>query len=78
MASSFRLTLIHPCIGRRVGQSYMHTWQMEPLPMAAVAANTPADVDISFYDDRMEEIPYERQTDAVAISVDIVELAAWK
>jgi len=66
----FRLTLIHPCIGRRVGQSYMRTWQMEPLPTALIAGLTPHDVEIRFYDDRMEAIPYDEPTDLMAISVE--------
>ncbi|MGC1375445.1 MAG: radical SAM protein [Anaerolineales bacterium] len=65
-----RLTLVHPCIGHRAGQSYIRTWQMEPLPAAAIAGLTPKGVDISFYDDRMELIPYDRPTDLVAISVE--------
>ncbi len=36
-----RLTLVHPAIGRRPGVDYMRTWQMEPLPIAALAALTP-------------------------------------
>ena len=27
-----RLTLIHPCIGRRRARRYIRSWQMEPLP----------------------------------------------
>jgi radical SAM superfamily enzyme YgiQ (UPF0313 family) len=64
------LTLVHPCIGRRVGQPYIRTWQMEPLPPALVAGLTPRDVDIRFYDDRMETIPFDEPTDLVAISVE--------
>jgi radical SAM superfamily enzyme YgiQ (UPF0313 family) len=65
-----RLTLIHPCIGRRPGQRYIRSWQMEPLPPATLAGLTPRDVEISFYDDRMEEIPYDEPTDLVAMSVE--------
>ena len=36
-----RLTLVHPCIGRRRGQPYIRTWQMESLPIAVLAAHTP-------------------------------------
>jgi radical SAM superfamily enzyme YgiQ (UPF0313 family) len=69
----FRLTIIHPCIGRRRGaahRDYIKTWQMEPLPAAAIAGLTPRDVDIRFYDDRLEPIPFSEPTDAVAISVE--------
>jgi radical SAM superfamily enzyme YgiQ (UPF0313 family) len=66
-----RLTLIHPCIGRRAGdRSYIRTWQMEPLPPALIAGITPRDVEVRFYDDRMEEIPFDEPTDLVALSVE--------
>jgi radical SAM superfamily enzyme YgiQ (UPF0313 family) len=66
----FRLTIIHPCIGRRPGQKYIRTWQMEPLPAATLAGLTPAGVNVRFYDDRMETIPFDEPTDLVAISVE--------
>lgn len=69
----FRLTIIHPCIGRRRGaahRDYIKTWQMEPLPAAAIAGLTPKDVEVRFYDDRLEPIPFDEPTDAVAISVE--------
>lgn len=65
-----RLTLIHPAIGHRIGEPYIRSWQMEPLPMAALAGLTPADVELRFFDDRMEEIPYDLPTDAVVMSVE--------
>lgn len=65
-----RLTLIHPAIGRRIGQRYIRSWQMEPLPAALIAGLTPADVEIRFYDDRMEQLPYDEPTDLVALSVE--------
>src|SRR6187399_1156927 len=65
-----KLTLIHPCIGRRSGQRYIRSWQMEPLPPAVIAGLTPPEVRIAFYDDRMELIPYDEPTDLVAISVE--------
>ena len=65
-----KLTLIHPCIGHRIGQPYIRTWQMEPLPPATIAGLTPRDVSISFHDDRMECIPYNQPTDLVCISVE--------
>jgi radical SAM superfamily enzyme YgiQ (UPF0313 family) len=70
-APPFRLTIIHPCVGRRIGQrGYIRTWQMEPLPAATIAALAPKDVQIRFYDDRLEVIPYDEATDLVAISVE--------
>lgn len=66
-----RLTLVHPCIGRRAGsRDYIRTWQMEPLPPALIAGLTPPDVDLRFYDDRLEDIPFDQPTDLVALSVE--------
>ena len=66
----YRVTLIHPCVGRKPGQSYIRTWQMESLPAASIAGLTPRDVEVRFYDDRLEAIPFEEPTDLVAISVE--------
>lgn len=65
-----KLTIIHPAIGRKPGQKYIGTWQMEPLPAAMIDALTPPDVAIKFYDDRLEAIPFDESTDLVAISVE--------
>jgi radical SAM superfamily enzyme YgiQ (UPF0313 family) len=43
---------------------------MEPLPPATIAGLTPKDVEIRFYDDRMETIPFDEPTDLVAMSVE--------
>ncbi|MEZ4851266.1 MAG: hypothetical protein R3B93_22155 [Bacteroidia bacterium] len=65
-----KITLIHPCIGRAIGKDYIKSWQMEPLPPAYIAALTPDDVEIAFFDDRLEVIPYDEPTDLVAISIE--------
>lgn len=66
-----RLTLIQPCVGRgREHKKYIKTWMMEPLAHAQIASLTPKDVDIKFYDDRVEKIPYDEKTDLVGISVE--------
>ena len=66
-----KLTIIHPCIGRRRGErGYVRTWQMEPLPAATLAGLTPREVEVKFYDDRMETIPFDEATDLVAMSVE--------
>lgn len=43
---------------------------MEPLPIATLTGLTPSDVDLKFYDDRMEDIPFDEPTKAVAIPVE--------
>lgn len=65
-----RLTFIHPAIGHRKNESYLRSWQMEPLPVATLKGLTPADIETRFYDDRLELIPFDAPTDAVAISVE--------
>ncbi|MCA9137398.1 MAG: radical SAM protein, partial [Planctomycetales bacterium] len=70
-ARPFRVTIVHPCVGRYPQMKrYIRTWQMEPLSAATVAALLPADVQRRFYDDRLEEIPFDEPTDLVAISVE--------
>jgi len=61
-----RVTLIYPSMGGR-----MRAVQMQPLTMAALAGLTPQNVSLSFYDDRIEEVPYEQPTDMVGISVQV-------
>jgi radical SAM superfamily enzyme YgiQ (UPF0313 family) len=65
-----KLTLVHPAIGRRFGQQYIRTWQMEPLSPALIARLTPPDVAVRFYDDRMERIAFDEPADLVALSVE--------
>lgn len=65
-----RLTLVQPCIGRRPGERYLRTWQMEPLSLATLAGLTPAGVEVRLVDDRLEPIPYDAPTDLVAITVE--------
>ncbi len=65
-----RLTLIFPAIGRRRGTPYLRLWQMEPLSMAMLAALTPRDIELRFYDDRLEDIPFDEPTDLVAMTVE--------
>src|SRR5205085_3869827 len=74
-----RLTLIYPSVGRKEGQPYVRAWQMQPLSMAVLAGMTPPDVDVRFFDDRMEPIEFDEPTDLVAISVEtFTALRAYK
>jgi radical SAM superfamily enzyme YgiQ (UPF0313 family) len=43
---------------------------MEPLCFAILKSLTPDDIDIGFYDERLEEIPFDIQTDLVAMTVE--------
>ncbi|MBK4730067.1 B12-binding domain-containing radical SAM protein [Oxynema sp. CENA135] len=63
-----RLTIIYPAVGHRLGENYVGTWQLEPLAPAIIAGLTPQEIEIEFYDDRTEKIPYDRPTDLVVIT----------
>ncbi|MBJ8676812.1 radical SAM protein [Citrobacter freundii] len=65
-----KLTLIKPNIGRKEHSLYVDEGRMEPLMLGILAALTPPDVEVVLYDDRMEQIPYDEQTDLVAITVE--------
>lgn len=65
-----KLTLIKPNIGRPEHGLYVDEGRMEPLQLGILAALTPPDVEVELLDDRMEEIPYDRTTGAVAVTVE--------
>ncbi len=65
-----KVTFIHPCIGRRVNQPYIRSWQMEPLAPAVLAALTPREIQRVFYNDGLEPIPFDEPTDLVAMNVE--------
>src|SRR4029077_1649821 len=77
--SAMRLTLVYPAVGRKEHKPYVRAWQMQPLSMALLASLTPPDVEVRFYDDRMEEILFDEPTDLVALSVEtFTALRAYK
>src|SRR5436190_13691944 len=74
-----RLTLIYPSVGRKENRPYVRAWQMQPLSMALLAGLMPPDTEVRFYDDRLEEIPFDEPTDLVALSVEtFTALRAYK
>lgn len=66
-----KITFIMPSIGKKSGvEKYIKTWQMEPLSIAILAALTPDHIEREFFDDRLEKIDYQTETDLVAITVE--------
>jgi radical SAM superfamily enzyme YgiQ (UPF0313 family) len=65
-----RITFIKPNIGRMEHSLYVDEGRMEPLMLAVLAGLTPADVECVLYDDRMESIPFDEETDLAAITVE--------
>lgn len=66
-----RLVLIQPNIGRAEHSLFVDEARMEPLPLGVLAALTPPDVEVVFYDDRIEPIPYDDPATLVAITTQI-------
>src|SRR5436190_15824963 len=74
-----RVTLIYPAVGRKENTPYVRAWQMQPLSMALLASLMPPDIEVRFYDDRLEDIPFDQPTDLVAMSVEtFTALRAYK
>ena len=65
-----KLVLIKPNIGRMEHSLYVDEGRMEPLQIGILAGLTPPGVDVVFYDDRMEPIPYDEPCDLVGITVE--------
>src|SRR5262249_33590744 len=73
------LTLIYPPVGRKENIPYVRAWQMQPLSMSLLASLPPPGIEFRFYDDRLEDIPFDERTDLVAISVEtFTALRAYK
>src|SRR5271157_3104167 len=78
-AYAMRITLIYPSVGRKENTPYVRAWQMQPLSMALLAGLTPPEVEVRFFDDRVEDIPFDDPTDLVALSVEtFTALRAYK
>ena len=65
-----KITFITPHIGRKNSKEYIHTWQMESLTIATLAGLTPPDVELTYYDERVESINFDEPTDLAAITVE--------
>ncbi len=66
-----RITFIRANMGRLAEGPFVERGRMEPLEIGVLAALTPPDVECLFYDDRVEDIPYDEPTDLVAITVEV-------
>jgi radical SAM superfamily enzyme YgiQ (UPF0313 family) len=60
-----RITLLRPNMG-----DYRSTDGLPPLSMAVLAARAPKDVEVRFYDDKVEAVPEDDCPDLVAITVE--------
>ncbi len=51
-----KVTFITPHVGRKSEKEYVRTWQMEPLTIATLVGLTPPDVEVVYYDERVERL----------------------
>ena len=65
-----KITFITPHVGRKSSKEYVRTWQMEPLTIATLAGLTPSDVELAYFDERVEPINFDAPTDLAAITVE--------
>lgn len=65
-----KLTFILPAIGKKQNQKYLTSWLMEPLTIAVLNSLIPQKWEREFYDDRIETINYDTNTDLVLITVE--------
>lgn len=65
-----KITFILPAIGKKPGKKYIGTWKMQPLTIAVLKALTPPEIETELFDDRIELIGYDTQTDLVCITVE--------
>ncbi len=65
-----KITFILPAIGKKSRQKYLRSWLMEPLTIAVLNSMLPDAYEREFFDDRIERIDYDTQTDAVFITAE--------
>lgn len=64
------LTLVKPTLGHLASGRYVDDARMEPLGLGVLAGLTPAGVDVSLVDDRVDTVDPDAPTDLVAITVE--------
>lgn len=65
-----QVTLIKPTMGRLAEGPFVDQARMEPLQLGVIAALTPAGVDVRLWDERVDPVDYDEQTDLVGLTVE--------
>lgn len=65
-----KITFILPAIGKKKNEKYLRSWLMEPLTIAVLNTMIPNTYDREFFDDRIEAINYDTDTDLVLITTE--------
>jgi radical SAM superfamily enzyme YgiQ (UPF0313 family) len=67
-----KLMLIKPGIGDIIEGYRLNDGRMEPLQLGILAGLTPPDIEVVLYDERMEQIPFDKPADLVGVTVDSI------
>ncbi len=65
-----KITFVLPAIGKKKGEKYLRSWKMEPLTLAVLKSLTPKRFATEFFDDRIELIDFDTETDIVALTLE--------
>src|SRR5260370_29380559 len=65
-----KIRVIATHVGRKSSKEYVRPWEMEPIPTATLAGLTPPDIEIAYFDERVECINFDEPTDLAAIAVE--------
>lgn len=65
-----KITFILPGIGKKKNEKYLKSWLMEPLTIAVLNTLVPEKYEREFFDDRIEPIDYETDSDVVFITAE--------
>lgn len=65
-----KITFVLPAIGRKKNEKYLTSWLMEPLTIAVINSLIPNTYKKEFYDDRIDRINYDTDTDLVLITLE--------
>lgn len=65
-----KVILIKPDIVKINNRRYNSSERIQPLAIANLSSLVSSDVEVKFYDDRLESIPYDEKADLVAMSVE--------
>ena len=65
-----KITFVLPAIGRKKNEKYLTSWLMEPLTIAVISSLIPNTYKKEFYDDRIDKINYDTDTDLVLITLE--------
>ena len=65
-----KITFVLPGMGKKKNEKYLKTWMMEPLTIAVLNSLIPKEHQREFFDDRIDKINYDTDSDVVFITTE--------